>query len=85
MTAAADNKGVPARPEADHSATQAHGLTAVLPAAFRRALAAGAPKGGIPSPKATKGIAGQAKGMKPGVPHDRTPRNANIGPRSGHK
>ena len=99
MTAAADNKGVPARPEPDHSATRAPGLPAVppqpseavLPDAFRRALAAGAPKGGVapPPPKGAKAIAdraqGQAKGPKPGVPQNRTPRHANISPRSGHK
>lgn len=57
MTAAADNKGVPARPEPDHSATRAPGLPAVppqpseavLPDAFRRALPRARRRAGRPA------------------------------------
>lgn len=92
---AAEDRGVPARSETDHSATPAHGLTAVppqpsqtaLPAAFRRALAAAAPKGvaAPPSPKSARPIAGQATATKPGAPKGGALRHKNTGPRCGHK
>lgn len=91
----AEDKGVPARSETDHSATSAHSLPAVppqpsqtaLPAAFRRALAAAAPKDAAapPSPKGARSIAGQAMPTKPGAPKGGAPRHKNTGPRSGHK
>lgn len=66
MTAAKDNKGVPARLEADHFATNAPGLTAAppqpshhalpaaspaaLPAAFRRALGGASAAAAVATP-----------------------------------
>ena len=95
MTAAEDNKGAPARSEADHLATNAPGLPAAppkpsppaLPAAFRRTLAGGSAKGGlVPQPlKGARALAAQAKETKPGAARDRPLGHANTGPRSGHK
>ena len=95
MTAADHDKGAPARPETSLIATQAPGLLAAtptspraaLPAAIRRALDATPQSGrmGLPPASADNAPPKPQKAAKSGAPFAATPRNATIGPRSGHK
>lgn len=97
MPADIKNKGPLARPVADLSAKGLPGLVrdaaqpqpadAALSAAFRHALGGKPGDAHLPGASLKRGqeIAKQAKIDRPGAPAKGAPRNAHIGPRSGHK